>query len=111
MKILEKLNLDTWWSVVLYLGVLSCIGASTLQINFISEKHLFGLGIGLILIGVAHLIAYRNFSEFKPANAYTGGPGLLQWNAIKHSIPSIVLFVLGIIVSAVFGFLIIMELI
>ena len=110
MSFLENLKLDSWWGITLYLGVLSCIGAVFLKVDFLNEKHLFGLGIGLILIGISHVIAYRHRSEFKPANAYTGGAGLLQWREIRHSMSTIILFILGLLISLPFGILIVIGL-
>lgn len=110
MKLLDKLNLETWWGILLYLGVLTCVASLFFDTDFIEEKHLFGLGIGFILIGLSNAIAYRHYSEFKPANAYTGGPGLLQWRAIKHSVPTLSLFIIGLLLSMIFGTLIVIGL-
>ena len=110
MSLLANLKLDSWWGITFYLGLLSCMGATMLKIDFLNEKHLFGLGIGLILIGLSHFIAYRHHTEFKPPNAYTGGAGLLQWREIKHSAVTIVLFAIGVVIVLLFGSLIVIGL-
>lgn len=111
MKILENLKLDTWWGVVLYLGVLLIAASFFFKVDFLEEKHLFGLGLGMVLVGIAHWIALRHVSTFKPPNFYTGGAALLQWREIRHNFLSILILIIGLGLILLFGFQIIKNLI
>ncbi len=97
-------KIDSWWKAVLMLGILAVIGASIFQINFIESKHLFGLGIGMIMVGLGFWKAYKTFSQF----AYGG---IISWKDFKYDIVSVILIIIGIILSGLFGFLIIKHLI
>jgi hypothetical protein len=101
---LDVIKIDTWWKAVLVLGVIAAIGASIFDFNFIERKHLFGLGLGMILIGVGHWIAFRIFSTI----AFNG---ILSWNGMKHNPVSVILIATGIIIVILFGFLLIKSLI
>lgn len=104
MKILENLKLDRWYGIVLYLGV-ALISASLLfKPQFIEQKHIFGLGIGMILIGIAYVMSERQLSEI----AYGG---ILSTKINKHNFVSIILIIIGIGLIGLFGFKMIESLI
>ena len=111
MKILENLKLDKWWVFVLYLGVGANVAALMFQVDFIEERHLFGLGIGLIMIGLSFWIAEEKFSRIKPPNVYTGGVALISWTEIRHNWFTNILLIAGVGITGLFGFLIIKDLI
>lgn len=98
------LKIDTWWKAVLFIGVIACVGAAMFQIKFIEGKHLFGLGLGLVSIGISYWMAS------KTANTWVSG-GILSWPIIKHNFVSIILLILGIGLVGLFGFLIVKGLI
>ncbi len=111
MKFLENLKLDKWYTITLYLGVLLIASSLFFEKKWVEEKHLFGLGIGLILIGLSMLMAVKSKSTFKPPNVYTGGPALLSWKEIKHNPVSIMIMILGFLITGLFGYLIVRGLI
>jgi hypothetical protein len=104
MSDFKFLSIDTWWKAVLALGVLATIGASIFDFTFIDRRHLFGLGIGMILIGIGHWMAYKDFSTF-------AFHGILSWKAMKHNPISIILILIGIGLIGLFGYLIVKGLI
>jgi hypothetical protein len=111
MKILENLKLDSWYGIVLYVGILIIAASLFFQVDFLQEKHLFGLGLGMLLIGLSFWIAEGYAHIFKPPNYYTGGPAILYWRVIKHNPISIIILLIGIGLTGFFGFLIVKGLI
>lgn len=104
MKILENLKLDKWYGIVLYLGV-TLIGASFyFKPEFLESKHIFGLGIGMILIGIAYLISEKKTSQI----AYGG---ILTAKFNEHNFVTIILIILGILLIGFFGFKILKSLV
>ena len=104
MEPLKNLGLKHWWNIILYLGVL-LIGATLMfEIDFIENKHLFGLGIGLIFIGLSHVMAFKHVNIIE----YTG-----YWSTrdIIHSWQSRTIFVLGLVITILFTSLIIYHLV
>ena len=73
MNIFQNLKLNTWYGIVLYVGILLIGSSLFFKIDFIEEKHLFGLGLGFFLIGISFFMAERYVNEIKPQNFYTGG--------------------------------------
>ena len=90
-------KIDTWWKAVFILGLISCFGSLFSKINFINQKHLFGLGLGMILIGLSNWIAWKTFS--KPST-----DGILSWKSIKHNFISFTLLIIGVFLTILFGF-------
>lgn len=97
-------KIDTWWKAVFALGIIACVGASIFNIEFIERKHLFGLGLGMLLIGLSYWMAW------KTANTFHLG-GILSWQVVKHNFVSIILLLIGIGLTGLFGFLIVKGLI
>src|SRR5690606_35066151 len=100
----KLLEIDMWWIAVLMLGILAVIGASILNMIFVENSHLFGLGLGMIMIGLGFWKAYKTFSQL-------GSGGIFSWKDYQHDIVSILLIVIGIGLSGLFGFLAIKGLI
>lgn len=111
MKFLEDLKLDKWYALVLYLGVIFIVSSLYFTVDFLKQKHLFGLGGGMALVGLSFLIAETQYSTIKPPNAYTGGPALISWKEIHHNPFTIGLFIIGLSLVGFFGFLVIKSLI
>jgi hypothetical protein len=98
------LNINTWWKAVLIMGILATIGATIFNINFIERKHLFGLGLGMIMIGLGHWMAYKTISTI----AFNG---ILSSKTMKHNFLSIILIAIGIGLVGLFGFFLIKGLV
>lgn len=111
MDIFQNLKLDKWYGVVLYLGILLSAAALFTQETFVERKHLLGLGLGAILLGVSYWAAEKDRSASKPANAYTGGAAILSWKEIRHSPITFLILLVGFGLVGVFGYLIIRSLI
>ena len=111
MEFLNALKLNTWWSVVLWLGLVAILIASLYDIDFLANNHLFGLGIGLVLVGLSYTIAEGSFSFIKPPNAYTGGAMQITQRILEHSPVTYITLGTGIVVTILFLGLIIFGLV
>lgn len=87
----------------MYIGLLGAGSSIYSDISFLEEADLFGLSIGIIMIGVSFFIAEKPFTILKDANAYTGGPGLISWTEINHNIFTLTILVLGVLSAVYFG--------
>lgn len=110
MIILQNLKLDKWYGIVLYLGTISVAASLFTNVSFVQPKHLFGFGLGAILVGLSFWIAEKPMSAIKPPNVYTGGAALLSWKEIRHNPVTVLLFIIGICLVAIFGYLIVKSL-
>ena len=63
----KQFNIDIWWKAILMLGILTVSGASLFQIEFLEIRHLFGLGLGLILIGLGFWKSYKTYTHMSHA--------------------------------------------
>jgi len=104
MSILGNLKLDKWYGIVLYLGILMIAASLLFKVDFLEPKHTFGFGIGLVMIGLSFFMAQRVASQFAFG-------GILSWGIIKHNLFSILILIIGIGLTFLFGFLIIRGLI
>lgn len=104
MKLLDSLKLDSWWAILLYLGIALLMVSLITNVEFIEKKHLFGLGLGVFLIGFSYKMAEKYLNMREPG-------GILSTKIIKHTFPTIVLLILGLGLTVIFGGLIIKELI
>ena len=111
MKFLENLKLNKWYALVLYLGVLFIIASLYFTINFLDARYLFGLGVGMVMVGLSFLIAEKTLSTIKPPNAYTGGAAWISWKEIHHNFFTLGLLIIGLVLICIFGFLVIKSLI
>ena len=66
MDYIKWLNIDHWWKVVLWIGVSLCIISLLFDIDIVSTKHLLGLSIGLIIIGLSMFGAQVNCVHLMP---------------------------------------------
>ncbi len=111
MKFLESLKLDKWYMLVLYLGVGLIASSLYFDIDFLKQRHLFGLGMGAVLVGLSFIIAETTLSTIKPPNVYTGGATWISWDEIRHNPITITLFLIGLVLVVIFGFLVVKSLI
>lgn len=107
----NNLKIDKWWKGILWLSLFYILSSFFFAPNFINSKHLFGLGFGLLFIGVSYWISDKTYSWIKPANAYTGPTALVTQEYEEHNFVTITLLVIGVLLFTVFGFLIIKSLI
>lgn len=104
MEILKNLKLDRWYMIVLYLGVLLVTASLIFTIEFMENKHLFGFGIGLTLVGISMKMTERIITQFN-------GQGYFSIPDNKHNPLSIILMVIGISLTLLFGYIVIKGLI
>jgi hypothetical protein len=104
MSSLEKILIERWYNIILLLGV-GLVGSSFMfDINFLNKKHLIGLGIGMILVGLSLNIARKYF--------YTRySNGLMQEERIVHTWYTKLMLIDGVIIIAIFLTLLIKNLI
>ncbi|MDD4409087.1 MAG: hypothetical protein PHW52_00345 [Candidatus Pacebacteria bacterium] len=110
-NLFNNFKLDKWWRIVLCLGISSVIGSFVYTPQFIEAKNLFGIGLGMILVGISYIMAESSHSWIKPPNAYTGGTALITQDFTKHNIITRTICFIGICLIITFGFLIIRALI
>jgi hypothetical protein len=104
MSSLEKILIERWYNIILLLG-LGLVGSSFMfEINFLNKKHLVGLGVGMIIIGLSLNIARKYF--------YTRYPtGFMQEEGILHNWYTKLMLIVGIIIVIIFLTLLIKNLI
>lgn len=104
MDISGIFKLDDWWKVIMFIGVILCAVGLIFNIEIVSPKHLIGLGFGFFLIGLAYFIArkYINWVEYG---------GMFTKQIISHNIATRIILTIGIIISILFGALLIWNLI
>jgi hypothetical protein len=100
---IEKIKLNKWYGIVLYIGILAA-GLSLLSGNeILSRKHLMGLGMGCILTGLSFFIAQKRENHFV-------NNGILYRDFIKHTWITIPILLVGIFLILFFGVKIFKEL-
>lgn len=100
---IEKIKLNKWYGIVLYIGILAA-GFSLINSNdLLSRKHLMGLGLGCIFVGLSFFIAQKR--ENYPAQG-----GILYRDFTKHSWITIPILLFGIFLIGFFGIKIFQEL-
>jgi hypothetical protein len=104
MNLLEKLRLDRWFGIVLYLGVLLVAASIFAKVSFIENKLLFGLGLGCVLIGVSYFMAEKYLNQYI-------GTGIVYTKIIKHNFATILILLVGIGMVLFFGFRVVKSLI
>ncbi|RWU09883.1 hypothetical protein [Pedobacter chitinilyticus] len=104
VDLLKELKLDKWYGVTLYIGILCCAAPFFKKIEFLNEKHLFALGLGLLMISLSNFIANRYVQQPIPG-------GFLQWQEIIHSPFTMILQIVGGVIAFLFLFLLFIDLI
>ena len=106
MDYIKWLNIDNWWKVVLWLGVSLCIISLLFDIDIVSTKHLLGLSIGLIIIGLSMFGAQVNCVQLMPELH-----GYAQGHITRHNAITRICLIVGVILTVLFLVLIILRLI
>lgn len=98
------IKVDVWWKTLPIIGVLSIAASLLFNLEFVERKHMFGLGVGLVMIGIGIWKAHKIFSQIIYG-------GLLSWKGYKYDIVSFLLILVGSILTIFFGYHIINSLI
>ena len=104
MDYIKWLSIDHWWKVVLWIGVSLCIISLLFDIDIVSTKHLLGLSIGLIIIGLSMFGAQVNCVQLKLH-------GYAQGHITRHNTITRICLIFGVILTVLFLVLIILRLI
>lgn len=98
----------TWWMGVLCLGICFMIIPLFLTIEFIKPNHLFGLGLGLTIVGFSYLAAQKYcIIPHKVWPMY----GYLEGNITVHNLFTRILLSIGVLLTILFFALIVIDLI
>jgi len=100
---IEKFKLYKWYAIVLYIGVLAAGSSLVKGDDFLSRKHLMGLGFGCILIGLSFFIAQKQ-------EIYSEPGGILTRDIIKHNWVTLPVLLFGIFLIGFFGIKIFQDL-
>lgn len=111
MEIFKNLKLDRWYKILLWISILMMAGSIIFKISFLHPNHLFGFGLGLLLLSFSCIIAETKNSIIKPPNYYTGPAAIISWPSLNHSKFTITLFLIGLLISILFLILLIISLI
>ena len=96
--------IEEWWEVLTLIGFLCVAAFFVLDAHFIEMKHLLGLGIELIIIGVSCWASL--VTKYKEAPG-----GLFIGKAVKLNPITMTLVVIGAIITLLFLCLLLWELV
>jgi hypothetical protein len=100
---IEKVKLNKWYGIVLYIGILAAAASLLNGNDLLSRKHLMGLGLGCIFVGLSFFIAERREN-------YQADNGILFRDITKHTWITIPILLCGIFLIGFFGIKIFKEL-
>jgi hypothetical protein len=103
MKLKELINVDAWWKAVLYSG-LALIAVSLPFSGNKIVKHLIGVGLGMLIVGISYFAANKHVSS--PAYG-----GVLSTQKIMHTRYTRLSSLIGMLIVALFLVLLIVDLI
>ena len=106
MDYIKWLKIDNWWKAVLWLGVALFAITLLFDIQLLNAKHLLGLSIGLIVIGLSVFGAQR-YSVI-PAPELNG---MFEGYITRHNWFTRCVLIIGFVLSLLFLTLIIINLI
>ena len=102
MDYIKWLKIDNWWKAVFWLGVALLAITLVFDIQIVNAKHLMGLSIGLIMIGLSVFGAQR-YSVI-PAPELNG---MFEGYITKHNWFTCCVLIIGFVLSLLFLTLII----
>ncbi len=89
-RILSAIKLEHRWDILLYLGMAACLSSMIHSPDFLVRRHLFTLGIGLLLVHVAFALSYKSL---------TGPKGLSPEKDLYPGVTTSLIFLLGFITA------------
>lgn len=102
MDFIKLFNIDNWWKAVLWIGIALCGIVLIFDVKIVEAKHLLGLGLGLIIIGISVFGAQKYCVQKIP-----GFEGLFEGHITQHNTITRCGVIIGSIMSVVFLFQII----
>lgn len=88
-------KVDSWWKVILICGILLSGYSLIFDAKFIENKYVFGLGIGMTIVGVGCWMALK--TVFKRIDE-----GMLRYNELAHTPLTKTITGFGIVLSLYF---------
>ena len=93
-ELLKAIRIEYWWQAVLLIGVALCAAAILTDINFLSPKYLFSLGLGCIFIGIGFWMSKKN-------RFYNAKEGLYQWPVFEHNKLTKTIITVGVVLCSI----------
>lgn len=106
MDFLKWLEINTWWKAIFWLGVVIGGLALSIRIQLLDARHLLGLSVGLIVIGLSIFAAQKDAIVPTPELG-----GFFQGKITQHNILTSIFLLIGFIVTILFMILIIIDLV
>lgn len=103
-NLLDKI-IDRWWNILILLGCGFVFISLAFKADFLKSSYIFGMGLGIILIGISFLIAT---SEICKA-AY--GSDFIRLTQIKHTVITKIILCVGLLLTIIFFSLILFDLV
>lgn len=105
MKVVDSFKIDEWWKAVLICGIALIAVGLLFEIEILNRKHLIGVGIGMVIIGLSNWICIKTVvKEY-------GNKGFFTGQLPVHNTYSKIMQAIGIVISIGFGALLIWGLI
>jgi hypothetical protein len=93
---LKNFAIDTWYKAVMYLGGVVTAVSFFVDVKGLTNHQLQLLSGGAFLIGLGEWKNHKPRSQWKEANAYTGGPGILTWTERKADLLGVLFDLIGV---------------
>lgn len=96
--LLKFVALDTWYKVLMYLGVILFGTGLTVELRGITNGEALLIGLAMFLIGIGEWKNHKVVAWINPPNIYTGGAALIQAKERRPDLFGLFLDFCGLIV-------------
>ena len=96
--------IDRWWNILILLGCGFVFISFAFKSDFLKSSFIFGMGLGIILIGISFLIATSQICE----GIY--GNNFMRLTQIKHTLITKIILGVGILLTTFFFLWILIDL-
>ncbi len=98
MGFLDNFKIETWYSLILYVGIVGTFGTIFVPMQGFEKSSVLPLFLGMALIGLGEWKMERCIRYIKPPNVHTGPAAVVTQNfQSKDDLIGIVLEVIGLI--------------
>ncbi|MDD5639151.1 MAG: hypothetical protein PHO28_04600 [Candidatus Pacebacteria bacterium] len=101
-EFLKNLNINKWYKVLIYLGLLLFMFSLFIDIKWLTNKEIGLLGLAFLFIGLGEWKNEKVAIEFKQPNAYTGPACILQYPIRKPDVLGWCLLIVGFVFLVLF---------
>jgi hypothetical protein len=95
--LLKSLALDTWYKVVMYVGIILFAVGLTLELRGMTNSEALLVGLGMFLVGLGEWKNHKTAAWIKPPNVYTGGAALMQAKVRQPDLLGVLLDLCGFV--------------